>query len=253
MTLCFVIWIQKLQFMRFDLLCMMAGLLGLGILLACHLSLEESLVEKKVSKQLPQLQHLFKELKAPYELLGSSRFLQIRLAQMLLQQLGNGWESVQDSFMISILGALGFLAHGCKCRLGSRGLGPLQRADQQFPGALGHGHQWAHGAVDPRARQRLLVHADEPLGGISDVSSLPFQLLARGEVGAPKLRALQRALLVDPEAFLALKNRSTMWCRCFLALCPGDGGADAAFFSSQFPREAQASANGLLIVRSLES
>lgn len=107
MTLCFVIWIQKLQFMRFDLLCMMAGLLGLGILLACHLSLEESLVEKKVSKQLPDLQHLFKELKAPYELLGSSRFLQIRLAQMLLQQLGNGWESVQDSFMISILGASG--------------------------------------------------------------------------------------------------------------------------------------------------
>lgn len=25
--------------------------------------------------------------------------------------------------------------------------------------------------------------------------------------------------------------------RCFLALCPGDGGADAAFFSAQFPRE----------------
>ncbi|CAJ1436173.1 unnamed protein product, partial [Effrenium voratum] len=35
--------------------------------------------------------------------------------------------------------------------------------------------------------------------------------------------------------------------RCLLALWPGDGGADAAFFSLQFPRQAQASANGLLI------
>ena len=31
-----------------------------------------------------------------------------------------------------------------------------------------------------------------------------------------------------------------LFCRCFLALCPGDGGADAAFFSSQFPREVTA-------------
>lgn len=30
--------------------------------------------------------------------------MQIRLLQMLLGQLGNGWESIQDSFMISILG-----------------------------------------------------------------------------------------------------------------------------------------------------
>lgn len=45
-----------------------------------------------------------KELQAPYQLLWSSRFLQIRLAQMLLGQLGNGWESIQDSFMISSLG-----------------------------------------------------------------------------------------------------------------------------------------------------
>ena len=48
--------------------------------------------------------HVFQELKAPYELLFSSRFLQIRLLQMLLGQLGNGWDSVQDSFMISCLG-----------------------------------------------------------------------------------------------------------------------------------------------------
>ena len=50
------------------------------------------------------LRHLLSELRAPYQLLWSSAFLQIRLAQMLLNQLGNGWESIQDSFMISILG-----------------------------------------------------------------------------------------------------------------------------------------------------
>lgn len=36
----------RVQFMRFDLLCMMAGLLGLAILLFCHLCLEETLVKK---------------------------------------------------------------------------------------------------------------------------------------------------------------------------------------------------------------
>ena len=51
------------------------------------------------------LRSSFKELTSPFELLRSSRFLQIRLAQMLLLQLGNGWESVLDSFMISTLGA----------------------------------------------------------------------------------------------------------------------------------------------------
>ena len=51
------------------------------------------------------LRSSFKELSSPFELLRSSRFLQIRLAQMLLLQLGNGWESVLDSFMISTLGA----------------------------------------------------------------------------------------------------------------------------------------------------
>jgi len=33
--------------MRFDLLCMMAGLLGLAILASCYLFLEETLKEKK--------------------------------------------------------------------------------------------------------------------------------------------------------------------------------------------------------------
>ena len=37
---------NRVQFMRFDLLCMMAGLLGLAILLFCHLCLEETLVKK---------------------------------------------------------------------------------------------------------------------------------------------------------------------------------------------------------------
>ena len=36
----------RVQFMRFDLLCMMAGLLGLLILLFCHLCLEETLANK---------------------------------------------------------------------------------------------------------------------------------------------------------------------------------------------------------------
>ena len=54
----------------------------------------------------------FKELTSPFELLRGSKFLQIRLIQMLLLQLGNGWESILDSFMISSLGA-GLMEKSC--------------------------------------------------------------------------------------------------------------------------------------------
>jgi hypothetical protein len=45
----------RVQFMRFDLLCMMAGLLGLLILLFCHLCLEETLVKKAESEAMAAL------------------------------------------------------------------------------------------------------------------------------------------------------------------------------------------------------
>ena len=137
------------------------------------------------------LRHLLSELRAPYQLLWSSAFLQIRLAQMLLNQLGNGWESIQDSFMISILGfsaAVGVIQPG-KCpvctwrfrpgrsamfqprlrkllerkrrvpdpepdiRLGSWRLGLVQRAHQQLSRDLGHGDQWIYGPMGSTAWQ----------------------------------------------------------------------------------------------------
>ena len=89
----------------------------------------------------------FKELTSPFDLLRSSKFLQIRLGQMLLLQLGNGWESVLDSFMISSLGLCLRAATGAgvgvttradtvvqvlRLRLGTRRLGPGECSDQQL-------------------------------------------------------------------------------------------------------------------------
>merc|ERR1712100_149309 len=50
--------------------------------------------------RMPDLSSLSK----PLQLLWLSRFLQIRLLQKLLERLAEGWESVQDSFAISVLG-----------------------------------------------------------------------------------------------------------------------------------------------------
>lgn len=210
-TLCFVIWIQKVQFMRFDLLCMLAGLLGLLILLFCHLCLEETLVKKaepEALAALPGLRHLLSELRAPYQLLWSSAFLQIRLAQMLLNQLGNGWESIQDSFMISILG-------------------------------------WGPGDWD-------LFNV--PISSFREIWGMVTSgFMVQWAQQPGNSYWFMQANLLFGSAMLIIQNFGPFGAifllvpRCFLALCPGDGGADAAFFSSQFPREAQASANGLLI------
>lgn len=210
-TLCFVIWIQKVQFMRFDLLCMMAGLLGLAILASCYLFLEETLKEKKGRD--PALKPagflvILNELRAPYQLLWSSRFLQIRLLQMLLGQLGNGWESIQDSFMISILG-----------------WGP---GDWDLFNVPISSFREAWGMVT----SGFMVHwAQQPGNGYWFMQA----------------NLLFGSIMLIIQNFGPFGAFFLLLPRCFLALCPGDGGADAAFFSSQFPREAQASANGLLI------
>eukprot|EP00438_Fugacium_kawagutii_P022583 Skav216778 [mRNA] locus=scaffold579:82536:84369:+ [translate_table: standard] len=210
--------------MRFDLLCMMAGALGLLILLFCHFALEETLKEKKVgdptlpgcSEQgIPShsptgiigVWHFLNELRAPYQLLWSSEFLQIRLAQMLLGQLGNGWESIQDSFMISILGW---------------GPGdwdlfnvPISSFREMW-GMVTSGYM-VHWAQQP-GNGYWFIQANLVFG-----SAMTLVIQNFGPFGA---------------LFLLLPRRLAPCQRCLLALCPGDGGADAAFFSSQFPREA---------------
>lgn len=153
------------------------------------------------------LRSSFKELSSPFELLRSSRFLQIRLAQMLLLQLGNGWESVLDSFMISTLGW---------------GPGDWDLVNvpissfREFWGMATSGLmvQWAR---NPR-------------------NSFWYQ---QASLGFGSAMLLIQTFAPFGAAFLLVP-------RCLLAFCPGDGGSDAAFFSSQFPPQAQASANGLL-------
>ncbi|CAE7833726.1 unnamed protein product [Symbiodinium necroappetens] len=210
LTLCFVIWIQKIQFMHFDVLCLLAGMLGLVILLVCYFQLEETLPNQGTildTSVSGLLRSSFKELSSPFELLRSSRFLQIRLAQMLLLQLGNGWESVLDSFMISTLGW---------------GPGDWDLVNvpissfREFWGMATSGLmvQWAR---NPR-------------------NSFWYQ---QASLGFGSAMLLIQTFAPFGAAFLLVP-------RCLLAFCPGDGGSDAAFFSSQFPPQAQASANGLL-------
>ncbi|CAK8988911.1 unnamed protein product [Durusdinium trenchii] len=216
-SLCFVIWIQKIQFMRFDLLCMAAGILGLFILAFCHFALEETFNGCGNGDSTPQakalagfggLRHFLKELQAPYQLLWSSRFLQIRLAQMLLGQLGNGWESIQDSFMISSLG-------------------------------------WGPGDWDlfnvPISSFR------EVWGMLTSGLMVQWMLQPGNSYWYIQMSLSFGSAMLIIQNFAPYSALFLLVPRCFLALCPGDGGADSAFFSSQFPREAQASANGLLI------
>lgn len=213
-TIVFVIYVQKIQFMRFDLLCGAAALVGLSLIFFVHSCLPETLPQKSPVEETEQSSSVpglcrgrFKELGSPFKLLGNSTFLQLRLLQMLLLQLGNGWESVQDSFMISSLG-------------------------------------WGPGDWD-------LVNV--PISSFREV----WGMLTSGTMvlwvtdPANRLWYIQASLLFG-SAMLLFQNFAPWGAafmllpRCLLALCPGDGGADQAFFSSQFPREAQASANGLL-------
>ncbi|CAE7208009.1 unnamed protein product, partial [Symbiodinium pilosum] len=197
-------------FMHFGMLCLLAGMMGLLILALCYLHLEETLPHqgKLVDTSVTGLlSSSFKELTSPFELLRGSKFLQIRLIQMLLLQLGNGWESILDSFMISSLGW---------------GPGDWDLVNvpissfREFWGMVTSGLM-VHWAKDP-ANSFWYVQANLGFGS----AMLLIQNFA--PFGA---------------IFLLLP-------RCLLAFCPGDGGADAAFFSSQFPAQAQASANGLL-------
>ncbi|CAJ1446131.1 unnamed protein product [Effrenium voratum] len=80
LSLCFVIWIQKVQFMHFGFLCSMAGSLGVVVLLLCHRLLPETLTSsngdgpKGMAKDMSLpglLRSSFAELQAGS--LGSSR------------------------------------------------------------------------------------------------------------------------------------------------------------------------------------
>eukprot|EP00933_Yihiella_yeosuensis_P062035 TRINITY_DN64957_c0_g1_i1.p1 TRINITY_DN64957_c0_g1~~TRINITY_DN64957_c0_g1_i1.p1 ORF type:complete len:466 (+),score=76.07 TRINITY_DN64957_c0_g1_i1:77-1474(+) len=212
LTIAFVIYVQKALVMQYQWLCLAAAAIGVCLLLACHVLLEETLPKAKASTSadaaalLSPIERL-KGLSAPFTMLAGSGFLQLRLLQMCLLQLGMGWESVQDSFMISILGW---------------GPGDWDLVNvpvssfREVWGMLTSGVmvQWA---ADPSNRWRF-VKVSTLFGSVM----LVLQGLA--PFGA---------------IFMLLP-------RCLLALCPSDGGSEAALFSSQFPAEAQATANGLL-------
>jgi MFS family permease len=135
----FVIAVQKAQVLRYDRLCLAAVVLGSALLFGCHRCVHETLhcrspvaaegclpaaatngkksaIEschsngKAVNGKTQQsgLLKLFAfrkpEFAKPFHLLLRSTFLQLRLLQMLLFRLADGWESVQDSFVISVLG-----------------------------------------------------------------------------------------------------------------------------------------------------
>mmetsp|Transcript_77896 Transcript_77896/g.215279 ORF Transcript_77896/g.215279 Transcript_77896/m.215279 type:complete len:479 (-) Transcript_77896:52-1488(-) len=223
-TLAFVIYVQKARFVHYGPLCLAAFCIGLTLLLCCHLFLEETLrspasptngqaqprparANGRVSELWQQLGARLQELAAPWRLLVQSGFLQLRLLQTLLMQLGAGWESVQDSFMISVLG----------WEPGDWDLANVPISSfREVWGMLTSGVmvQWAA----DRRNSYLFVKASLAFG------SLMMLLQTFAPFGA---------------VFMLLP-------RCLLAFCPSDGGADAAFFSAQFPSEAQASASGLL-------
>jgi hypothetical protein len=147
------------------------------------------------------------ELSKPLQLLWSSRFLQIRLLQKLLERMAEGWESVQDSFSISVLG-----------------WGPGDWDLWNVPISSGR-EVWGLLASG------MMVH------WASDRNNLYWYVKAT--IAFTSAMSLVQIFAPWSPAFLLLP-------RYALALMPGDGGASDVFFSSQFAGEAQATAQGLL-------
>lgn len=231
----FTITVQKSQLLHYDRVCFAAFMCGLVLLLWCHLCLHETLVRRPAvaAAAIPvaatngqqsaggavdsseagsrSLWRLFAarrpELSRPLQLLWSSQFLQIRLLQKLLERLAEGWESVQDSFAISVLGW-------------SPGDWDLQNVPistgREVWGMLTSG-MMVHWAAD---RANLFWYVKATIG--FNCAMLMLQNFAPWGAG-----------------FLLLP-------RYLLAMVPGDGGASDVFFSSQFSGEAQATAQGLL-------
>lgn len=274
----FTISVQKVQLLHYDRLCLAAFMIGLVLLLCCHLCLHETLCKPKpvtaaaktaaavtngnaavdevhitaaegtaavegqrrrrdatpppTSRTLqpaspagaPQSQNngaghvglsrLFAAIRPelsglsrPLELLLSSRFLQIRLLQKLLERLAEGWESVQDSFSISVLG-----------------WGPGDWDLANVPISTGR-EVWG------MLISGVMVH------WAADPANLHWYVKAT--IGFSSVMLLVQNFAPWGPVFLLLP-------RYLLALMPGDGGASDVFFSSQFPGEAQATAQGLL-------
>jgi hypothetical protein len=146
-------------------------------------------------------------LSRPFKLLWSSGFLQLRLVQMLLLRLAEGWECLQDSFVISVLG-----------------WGPGDWDLANVPISSGR-ELW--GMLSSGA----MVHwTKTPANRFWYVKAT----LAFGSA-----MALVQSFAPWGAAFLLVP-------RYLLALMPGDGGADQVFFSSQFSSANQATAQGLL-------
>jgi len=233
----FIISVQKAQLLHYDRLCLAASVAGLVLLACCHLFVHETLVrvepaaaatpvaaaknghsvDSEVQSPTGSVGLLWQfaarfstsrpELSKPLELFWSSRFLQIRLLQKLLERLAEGWESIQDSFAISVLG-----------------WGPGDWDLVNVPISTGR-EVWG------MITSGMMVHwAAKP-------ANLHFYVKAT--IGFSSVMLLVQNFAPWGAVFMLLP-------RYMLALVPGDGGATDVFFSSQFHGEAQATAQGLL-------
>lgn len=221
-VIAFTISVQKAKFLHYDRLCLVGCLSGLVLLVCCHFFLHETLcrrvpvaaAEEQNGNGHAGLLRLFaarksqlSSLSKPLQLLFRSRFLQIRLLQKLLERLAEGWESVQDSFSISVLGW---------------GPGDWDLANvpistgREVWGMLTSG-MMVHWAANPTNRHWYI----------------------KATIAFSSAMLLVQNFAPWGPVFLLLP-------RYMLALVPGDGGASDVFFSSQFEGEAQATAQGLL-------
>lgn len=245
LTLVFVIYIQKIQFVHYEWLCLAAAVVGAALLLYCYCYMPETLpaasdapaasnghassagksngsagaagagAQKDVATRgdggataLEMLRAKLLGLGTPLKLLRRSTFLQLRLLHMGLMQLSSGWESVQDSFMIAVLG-----------------WGPGDWDLMNVP-ISSFRELWG------MLSSGVMVHwASSQTNNFRYVkASLTFNLLMRAvQIFAP----FGAIFMLVP--------------RYLLALVPGDGGAEAALFSSQFPSDVQATAAGFLM------
>jgi len=209
----FTISVQKAQLLHYDRLCLAAFLCGLLLLLCCHIFLHETLCRSPTAAAKPEAAAKvirifdFSSLSKPLQLLRISRFLQIRLMQKLLFCLAEGWESIQDSFAISVLG-----------------WGPGDWDLYNVPISTGR-EVWG------MLTSGLMVH------WAADRHNLHWYVKA--SLGFSTVMLMLQNFAPFGPVFLLLP-------RYLLAFIPGDGGASDVFFSSQFAGETQATAQGLL-------
>lgn len=226
-TIVLVIAVQKAQILHYDWLCLIAVASGLVLLLCCHCFLHETLPAAAVGQAAAadakggdakavvagqgSLWRLFAArtpaLAKPMDLLSRSHFLKLQLLQRLLLQMGNGWESVQDSFAISVLG-----------------WGPGDWDLFNVPISTGR-EVWG------MLMSGVMVHWAANRANL-------FWYVQASTAFMSTMFVIQNFAPWGP-AFLLLP-------RYLMALVPNDGGATDVFFSSQFAGEDQATAQGLL-------